>query len=591
MAVSGKAVDVNVLSRIYPYVKPYKKKFYLTVLFTILLAALSPLRPWLVQYAVDHYIVDKNAIGLFNITALLIALLIFQGFIQFYHSYLTSWLGQTVIRDLRIELFKRLSSFRLKYFDHTPIGMMVTRLVSDMETIADVFSEGLLVIIGDILQLAAIIAFMLYQDWKLTLISLCTIPLLLVATNLFKNGIKDSFNAVRNQVARLNTFVQEHITGMSIVQIFVREEKEMEKFEMINDLHRKAHIKSVLYYSIFFPVVEILSAASIGLLVWWGAGEVIAGKASPGTIIAFIMYINLLFRPIRELADKFNTLQMGMLSSERIFKLLDSSVENKEVEGGSVKAENLKGEIKFDKVWFAYNDEQWVLKDVSFDVKPGSTLALVGATGAGKTSVISLLNRFYEINKGQISIDGLDVKEYELSSLRKSIAVVLQDVFLFSDTIENNISMRNHEIFREEMIMAAEKIGASKFISELPGNFDFNVMERGGLLSTGQRQLISFIRAFVQNPSILVLDEATSSIDSETETLIQKAISALTKGRTSIIIAHRLSTILNADRILVFEKGSIVEQGTHDELLALKGFYHQLYHIQFKNIHSQGMMN
>ena len=582
MAVSGKAIDVKLLNRIYQYVKPYRKKFYITVFLTILLASLSPLRPWMIQYSVDHYIADKNAIGLLNMMSLLVGILIFQGFIQFFHSYLTNWLGQSVIKDLRIELFKDLSGFRLKYFDHTPIGIMVTRLVSDMETIADVFSEGLLVIIGDILQLSVIIGFMLYQDWKLTLISLSTIPVLLIATHFFKNGIKDSFNAVRNQVAKLNTFVQEHITGMSVVQIFVREKKEMEKFEVINDLHRKAHIKSVLYYSIFFPVVEILSAASIGLLVWWGAGEVISGETSPGTLIAFIMYINMLFRPIRELADKFNTLQMGMLSSERIFLLLDSAPENNEVKGGGISALHLKGAISFQEVFFAYQDENWVLNNISFEVKPGSTLALVGATGAGKTSVISLLNRFYEINQGKITIDDIDIRDYELSSLRKSIAVVLQDVFLFSDTIANNISIRNQEIGRKEMIEAAARIGASKFIEDLPDQFEFNVMERGGMLSTGQRQLISFIRAFVQNPSILVLDEATSSIDNETEVLIQRAIAELTRGRTSIIIAHRLSTILNADRILVFEKGHIVEQGTHAELLALKGYYHQLYHIQFK---------
>ena len=582
MAVSGKAIDVKVLNRIYQYVKPYRKNFYITVFLTILLASLSPLRPWLIQYSVDHYIADKNAIGLLNMMSLLVGILIFQGFIQFFHSYLTNWLGQSVIKDLRIELFKDLSGFRLKYFDHTPIGIMVTRLVSDMETIADVFSEGLLVIIGDILQLSVIIGFMLYQDWKLTLISLSTIPVLLIATHFFKNGIKDSFNAVRNQVAKLNTFVQEHITGMSVVQIFVREKKEMERFEVINDLHRKAHIKSVLYYSIFFPVVEILSAASIGLLVWWGAGEVISGETSPGTLIAFIMYINMLFRPIRELADKFNTLQMGMLSSERIFLLLDSAPENNEVKGGGISALHLKGAISFQDVFFAYQDENWVLNNISFEVKPGSTLALVGATGAGKTSVISLLNRFYEINQGKITIDDIDIRDYELSSLRKSIAVVLQDVFLFSDTIANNISIRNQEIGRKEMIEAAARIGASKFIEDLPDQFEFNVMERGGMLSTGQRQLISFIRAFVQNPSILVLDEATSSIDNETEVLIQRAIAELTRGRTSIIIAHRLSTILNADRILVFEKGHIVEQGTHAELLALKGYYHQLYHIQFK---------
>jgi ATP-binding cassette subfamily B protein len=435
---------------------------------------------------------------------------------------------------------------------------------------------------GDLLTLFVIVAYMFYYDWQLTLVSLSTIPVLFWATRIFQRGIKVTFQEVRTQVAHLNTFVQEHLTGISVIQIFNREQEEMKKFEDINKLHMKAHVKSVWYYSIFFPVVELLSATSIGLLVWWGAREVIHSNLSPGTIIMFIMFLNLIFRPIRELADKFNTLQMGMVSSERIFKLLDTKehIPNE----GKIVAENMKGELEFRNVWFAYNEEEWVLKDVSFKVKAGETLALVGATGAGKSSIINLMNRFYEINKGEIFVDGIEIRDYELNSLRRNIAVVMQDVFLFSDSIANNISLRDTSIPIEKIKEASEAVGAHRFIEQLPDTYNFNVMERGAMLSVGQRQLISFIRAYVFNPKILILDEATSSIDTESEELIQAATKKLTENRTSIVIAHRLSTIHDADKIIVMDQGEKKEEGTHQELLKQNGLYKNLYEIQFAGV-------
>lgn len=579
-SVSGKAIDTKILRRIYKYLAPYKKVFFTSVFLTILLAIIAPVRPYMVQYTIDHYILQQDSQGLFNMVMLMLGLLVVQTLVQYYHTVLTNWLGQSAILDLRKLVFEHLLSLRLKYFDHTPIGTLVTRAVSDLETIADVFSEGLIVIIGDILQIVVIVGVMLYVDWRLTLISLATIPFLLIATYIFKERTKKAFQDVRVEVAKLNTFLQEHISGMRITQLFVREDAEMEKFKLINRRHRVAHIKSVWYYSIFFPVVELMSATSVGLLVWYGSKEVLDGSLSLGVIVSFMMYLNMLFRPIRELADKFNTLQMGMVSSERIFHVLDTQEQTPNE--GTVKDVSLKGAIQFEHVRFAYNDDKYVINNISFQVDAGKTLAIVGATGAGKSSIINLLNRFYEINEGSIKIDDLDIRDYELSFLRSQIATVLQDVFLFSDTIEENIRMNNKNITREEIIDAAKQVGAHDFIMKLPGGYDYNVMERGATLSVGQAQLISFIRALVFNPRILVLDEATSSVDTETEMLIQSAIQKLMKSRTSIVIAHRLSTIQNADQIMVLDKGEIVEKGTHQELLKLNGAYKRLYELQYK---------
>lgn len=578
--VSGNAIDVSILRRIYRYLKPYQKQFYVAIFLTVLLALIAPVRPYLVQYTIDEFILKNNSNGLLMMVGVLFVALAFQTIVQYFHTVITNWLGQSAILDLRKLIFDHLISLRLKFFDNTPIGTLVTRAVSDLETIADVFSEGLIVIIGDILQIVVIVGVMLYIDWELTLISLTTIPFLLIATYIFKEKTKKAFQDVRTEVAKLNTFLQEHITGMRIIQIFVREDAEYNKFKDINRRHRKAHIKSVWYYSIFFPVVELMSATSIGILVWYGSKQVIDNQISLGIIISFIMYLNMLFRPIRELADKFNTLQMGMVSSERIFQLLDTQEQT--VNKGEFKPENVKAEVEFKNVSFAYNVDQPVLKNISFKIESGKTLALVGATGAGKSSIINLLNRFYEINKGEILLDGVDVREYELSFLRSQIATVLQDVFLFSDTIEENIRLKNKSISSEEIIQAAKEVGAHDFIMRLPGGYQYNVMERGATLSVGQAQLISFIRALVYNPKILVLDEATSSVDTETEELIQLAIQKLMKSRTSIVIAHRLSTIQNADEIIVLDKGEIVEQGTHQELLKQNGAYKKLYDLQFQ---------
>jgi ATP-binding cassette, subfamily B, multidrug efflux pump len=579
--VSGKAVDVNLLKRIFHYVVPYRSAFLWSVILTIALAILAPVRPLLIEYTLDKYILENDSSGLLAMTLLMTGLLLVQTVVQYFHTFLTNTLGQSVIKDLRINVFNHISSLRLKYFDHTPIGQLITRTVSDLETIADIFSEGLIVIIGDILQVVAIIGVMLYTDWKLALIVLIPMPFLILASYLFKEAIKSAFQDVRTQVSHLNTFLQEHITGISIIQYFARENQEMHKFKRINAKHRDAHIRSNWYYSIFFPVVEVISAISIGLLVWYGSKSILSNTISPGVVVAFIMYINMLFRPIRELADKFNTLQMGMVGAERIFNVLDTQeiTENK----GSLQPAVLNGEIEFKNVWFAYNDENWVLKDISFHVKPGETLALVGATGAGKSSTINILNRFYEINKGSVKMDGADVRDYELNYLRSQIATVLQDVFLFSDSIAGNINLNNPEITRQQLITAAKEVGAHEFIERLPGGFDYEVMERGATLSAGQAQLISFIRALVYDPKILVLDEATSSVDTETEELIQNAINKLMLGRTSIVIAHRLSTIQNADRIIVLDHGEIKETGSHQELLKLNGYYKRLYDLQFNS--------
>lgn len=589
MAVTGKAYDFGLLKRIFKYVKPYRTVLAWSVVLTILLAIAAPVRPFLIKYTLDNYILADKYSGLLSMTALMIGMLILQTGIQYSHTLLTNTLGQSVIRDLRIHVFNHITQLRLKFFDKTPIGQLITRTVSDLETIADIFSEGLISMIGDILQVVVIIGVMVYADWELTLIILLPMPLLIFATSIFQKAIKIAFQKVRAEVSNLNTFLQEHITGVSIIQYFAREEQEFTKFKQINARYRDANIQSNWYYSIFFPVVEVISAMSLGLLVWYGSKTILVKPLSvtPGTIAEFILYINMLFRPIRELADKFNTLQMGMVGAERVFKVLDTKETT--VNTGTFAPSKMEGAIRFDNVWFSYNqegevaDEQYVLKNISFEVKAGQTVALVGATGAGKSSTINILNRFYEIQKGNITIDGKDIKTYELSYLRSRIATVLQDVFLFSDTIFNNITLNNPAITLDEVVDAAKKVGAHDFIERLPSGYHYNVMERGSTLSSGQAQLISFIRALVYNPAILVLDEATSSVDTETELLIQRAIDNLMQGRTSIVIAHRLSTIQKADKIIVLDKGEIKEMGTHQQLLKLDGYYKKLYELQFNS--------
>lgn len=580
--VSGNIIDFQVLKRVFRFVKPYIGRFYLLVFLTFALAILAPIQPYLIQLTVDNNIATGDYQGLIDMILILVGVLVLQAVVMYFHTYLSGWLGQYIIRDIRTTLYDHLLKLRLKFFDRTPIGRLVTRNVSDIETLADVFSEGLAAMIGDLLQLIFILALMFYTDVKLTIVVLCTLPFLLITTYIFKEKIKVSFNNVRNAVANLNSFVQEHITGMSIVQIFNSEKEEHKKFIAINEEHKKAHMKSILYYSIYFPVAEVIQAAGIGLVVWFGASHVIQEELTLGVLIAFIMYIQMFFRPIRMIADRYNTLQMGIVSSDRILKLLD----NKEhiVAEGQYMPDEMKGSVEFKNVWFAYDKEDYVLKDISFDVKAGETIALVGATGAGKSSVINLLSRFYDINQGEICVDGVNVKEYDLDVLRKNIGVVLQDVFLFSDTIEQNITLGNSAITQEQVMYAAELVGAKRFIERLPGGLNYNVMERGSTLSVGQRQLISFVRAIVYDPKIIVLDEATSSVDSETEAMIQNAIEQMMKGRTSIVIAHRLSTIQNADNIIVLDRGEIKEQGKHDDLLQLGGYYSQLHNMQYKAV-------
>ncbi len=579
---SGEIIDLKVIRQLYGFVKPYKAQFYFLVFLTIALAVLAPTRPYYIQVAIDDFVAVGDMPGLVRIIYILIGLMILQAVVQWAHTYYSGWIGQVIIKDIRVRLYKHLLKLRLKFFDNTPIGRLVTRNISDIETLADVFSEGLAAIIGDLLQIITILGVMFYIDWKLTLVSLSTLPMMIISTYVFKEKIKVTFNDVRNAVSNLNSFLQEHITGMNIVQIFNREQREFEKFKEINREHRRAHIRSVLYYSVYFPVAEIIQAIGIGLVVWYGAVGVLGMDLQIGILISFIMYLQLFFRPIRMIADRFNTLQMGVVSSSRIFKLLASSehIANE----GSFKPEKIQGNIKLENVWFAYTDEEYVLKNISFEVKKGQTIALVGATGAGKSSIINLISRFYEINKGEILIDGTEIREFELGTLRKHIGVVLQDVFLFSNSIYYNITLGNPNITREQVIEAAELVGAWKFIERLPGGLDYNVMERGATLSVGQRQLISFVRAMVYNPEILILDEATSSVDTETEELIQESIEKMMKGRTSIVIAHRLSTIQKADQIIVLHKGEIVETGTHESLLDQGGYYTQLHQMQLKTM-------
>lgn len=582
-ATSGNIIDFKVLKRLLKFVMPYKGKFYLVIFLTFTIGVLTPLRPILIQYTIDKDVASGNYQGMANMVMLLLGLLVIQAFVEYVHTYISGWLGQQVIRDIRTKLYEHLVSLRLRFFDKTPIGRLVTRTISDVETLADVFSEGIASIISDLLQIIFIVGVMFYIDWRMALLSLATLPLLLISTYIFKEKIKVAFNDVRNAVANLNTFVQEHITGMNIVQIFGSEKREFEKFKVINEEHRQSNLRSVLYYSIYFPVAEIIGAAGIGLLVWYGAQSIIHVDTTGmtiGKLVAFIMLLQMFFRPIRMIADRYNTLQMGIVSSSRIINLLDSREDVQQ--NGTLQPETIHGEVQFENVSFAYNEEEYVLKNINLTIKAGETFALVGATGAGKSSIINLLSRFYEINHGSIKVDNVDIREYDLGFLRRNIGVVLQDVFLFSDSIYRNITLGNPDVTEKMVWHAADLVGARKFIERLPGQLSYNVMERGSTLSVGQRQLISFIRAMVYDPKVLVLDEATSSVDTETEHMIQNAIEKMMRGRTSIVIAHRLSTIQKADTIVVLDKGEIKESGTHENLLQKEGFYTQLYKMQYK---------
>ena len=534
----------------------------------------------LIQQTVNDYIAHSVTRMVINITLFQIGLLLIETAMRFLFSFTTALLGQSVVKDLRVATYNKIMGLNLSQFDKTPIGTLTTRTVNDIESINDIFSDGLVPIIADLLSIACVLVFMFWTDWQLTFIALIPFPIIIIATYYFKNSINRSFFKVRNAVASLNAFVQEHLTGMAIVQAFAAEEREADKFRKINREHRNANIKAIFAYSVFFPVVEIVLALSIGLAVWWTSKEAFhLQQSQQGTLVAFILCLNLLFRPLRVLADKFNILQMGIIASERVFKVLDNKDYATDV--GDYTPEVVKGKIEFDKVSFAYSDDKYVLKDVSFEAKPGETIAIVGHTGSGKTTIISLLNRLYHIQKGQIKIDDIDIEDFQLNILRKNVGVVLQDVFLFSGSVVDNITLRNPGISKEKVIEAAKMIDMHDFIMRLPGGYDYNVMERGATLSLGQRQLLSFIRALLYNPSILILDEATSSVDTESEMLIQHAIDTLIKGRTSIVIAHRLSTIRKASKIIVLDKGEVKEMGTHDELLALRGYYFKLYQLQF----------
>ncbi len=552
----------------------------MSMFLTVLLAVISPMRPYLIQLTVDKYISGQLMQMLITITIIQVLLLLLETVMRFYFSFLTNWLGQSVIKDLRVTVYRKIVHLNLGFFDKTPIGTLTTRTINDIEAINDVFSEGLISIIADMLMIIAILVVMFVEDWRLTLVSLSPFPVLIIATYIFKESVNKSFYRVRNAVSALNAFVQEHLTGVAIVQAFTGEKREYARFRQINKEHRTANIDAIFAYSVFFPVVEIILAISLGLMVWWGSNKVLNYEVSQGVMIAFIMYLNMLFRPLRMLADKFNTLQMGMVASERVFRIMDS--DDQIADTGSKDAAGMKGAITFDHVYFAYKDAEYVLKDIDFAARPGETIAIVGHTGSGKTTIISILNRLYDIQKGRILIDGTDIKDYPLSALRSKIGVVLQDVFLFAGSVYENITLRNPAITIEEVEAASRMIGLHDFIMQLPGGYDYQVMERGSTLSLGQRQLISFVRALLYNPSILILDEATSSVDTESEMLIQQAIDKLISDRTSIVIAHRLSTISKASKIIVLDKGEVREMGTHEELLKMGGFYYKLHSMQFK---------
>lgn len=587
-----KQSNFSVLKRVFRFASPYKNKFYLSVFLSVFLAVLAPVRPFLIQLTVNDGIKNNaaghfvNGVGGFiiEVTCIQIILLLLETSCRFFFTFTTASLGQSVVKDLRNTTYNKIIHLNLSQFDKTPIGTLTTRTINDIESVNDIFSDGLIPIIADLLSIVSVLVYMFIADWKLTLICILPFPFLIIATYYFKESVNRSFVRVRNAVAALNAFVQEHITGMAIVQAFAAEDREQEKFDNINKEHRNANIKAIFAYSVFFPIVELVSALSIGLLVWWAGMQagISADKASSagGIITSFILCLNLLFRPLRMLADKFNVLQMGVIASERVFAVLDNT-DTPDTTGNYIPAA-MQGNISFEHVWFAYTGERYVLKDINFEIKAGETLAIVGHTGSGKTSIISLINRLYHIQKGNIKIDEKDIEEYDLGYLRSKIGIVLQDVFLFKGSVLDNVTLRNEEIKKEDVINAAKLIGLHHFIEQLPGGYDYNVMERGATLSLGQRQLLSFVRALLYNPAILILDEATSSVDTGSEALIQQAIDKLIAGRTSIVIAHRLSTIRKANRILVLKNGEVKEMGTHTELMQKKGHYYQLHSMQFK---------
>jgi ATP-binding cassette, subfamily B, multidrug efflux pump len=584
MSKQGK-IDFSIFKRLVKYVKPYRKMLVIAFLCTVILSILSPARPYLIGRMVDSFIIkNQNGEALLNWSLFLLLILFLEGVFQFIGSFSSNLLAQSIIRDLRHKLFQHISTFKMKYFDKTPIGTLVTRVISDIGAISEVFSSGLIDILGDLLMLIVVVTFMFIMNWQLSLMVLIPIPLLLIATKIFAKAMRKSFQQEGIQVNRLNTFVQERITGMSIVQLFNREKKEEKAFEEINKAHRQAHINAVWAFSIFFPVVEILSSLSIAFLLVWGSFQfldnpTVDAKSIYMEIITFTMWVNMLFRPIRQLADKFNILQRGIVRADRVFEVID--LQEHVQDSGNIKNFDYNQDIQFNHVYFSYKEDDWVLKDINLTIEKGKTIAFVGATGAGKSSIVNLLGRFYEFQQGEISIGNTKITDIELNDLRKNIAIVLQDVFLFSDTVHNNITLGDPSISREQVIEAAKAVGAHEFIEKLPGSYDYEVGERGGVLSVGQRQLLAFIRAYVYNPRILILDEATSSIDNESEELIQHATEKLTKGRTSIVIAHRLSTIQNSDKIIVLEKGEIVEIGSHNELIQQEGYYKKLHEIQF----------
>ncbi len=578
--VIGKVYDVKLFKRLMNYARHYKLQFSIAVIAVLSVALLAAVRPILLKRIIDDFIFNRNADQLVVFTSLMVLVLVIEVLFQFLFIYFANWLGQNIIKDMRTQLFKHLLHFKMKYFNTSAVGKLVTRVVSDIETIASVFGQGLFMIISDLLKMSVIAIVMLWMNWRLALIVFSILPILIFATKIFQKAMKGAFQDVRTEVSNLNSFVQERITGMRIIQLFTREKIEYDKFKKINDNHKKAWIRTVWYNSIFFPIAEVLPSIAIGFVVWYGGlNAATSNSVTVGEIISFIMMNNMLFRPLRQIADKFNTLQMGMVAAERVFKIIDA--DEVETDKGKVDIELFKGKVKFKDVHFSYVQDEEVIKGISFDVNPGETVAIVGATGAGKSTIINLLNRFYDIDKGSIEIDGINIEDYNLHQLRDQIAVVLQDVFLFSDSIYNNITLKDNSISLEEVKASAKIIGIHDFIMSLPGGYNYNVKERGVMLSVGQRQLIAFLRASVSKPGILILDEATSSIDSYSEKLIQDATEKLTKNRTSIIIAHRLATIQKADKIIVMENGIIVEQGSHAELLDKKGHYSNLYNIQF----------